>query len=130
MWVLTDNGSQFKGSCCADFGIEHQVSSTTHPQMNGQVESANGLILQGMKTKMFHGLEAKGRNWHKDLPSILYALRTNVKRATIDTMFHLVYGADTILPPKIYLESARVTQFNEADQDEARELDGNLLEEK
>jgi hypothetical protein len=33
-----------------------------------------------------------------------------------------------VLPPKIYLESARVAHFNE-DQAEARELDSNLLEE-
>jgi hypothetical protein len=41
-----------------------------------------------------------------------------------------VYGADVVLPPEIFLESARVAQFNEADQDEARERDANLLEEK
>jgi hypothetical protein len=42
----------------------------------------------------------------------------------------LVYRADAVLSPEIFLESARVAQFNEADQDEARELDSNLLEEK
>jgi hypothetical protein len=79
---------------------------------------------------MFHDLEAKGKNCHKELPSILWALHTNVNRDTRDTPFHLVYGADVVLPPKIYLESAQVAQFNEANQDEARELDANLLEEK
>jgi transposase InsO family protein len=53
-WVLTDNGTQFKGAkfarCCTDFGINHQASSAAQPQTNGQVERANGLILQGMKT--------------------------------------------------------------------------------
>jgi hypothetical protein len=43
--------------------------------------------------------------------------------ATRDTSLHLVYEADAVLPPEIFLEPARVTQFNEADQDEARELD-------
>jgi hypothetical protein len=57
-------------------------------------------------------------------------LRTNVNQATRDTLFHLVYGADEVLSPKIFLESAWVAQFNKADQDEARELDSNLLEEK
>jgi hypothetical protein len=79
---------------------------------------------------MFHDLEAKGRNWHKELPSVLWALRTNVNRAIRDTPFHLVYGAYVVLPPEIFLESAWVAQFNEADQDEARERDANLLEEK
>jgi hypothetical protein len=34
------------------------------------------------------------------------------------------------LPPEIYLKSARVAQFNEEDQDESRQLDANLLEER
>ncbi len=35
-----------------------------------------------------------------------------------------------MLPPEIYLESARVAHFNAEDQAEARELDANLLEER
>jgi hypothetical protein len=66
-----------------------------------------------MKVRMFHDLEAKGRNWHKELPSVLWALQTNVNRATRDTPFHLVYGVDVVLPLEIVLESAGVAQFNE-----------------
>jgi transposase InsO family protein len=130
--VLTDNGTQFKGAkflrCYADFGIHHQPSSAAHPQTNGQVERTNGLLLQGMKTRMFQDLEARCRNWHRELPSVLWALRTNINRATRDTPFNLVYGAESVLPPEIYLKSARVTHFNEEDQAESRELDANLLE--
>jgi transposase InsO family protein len=72
--VLTDNGTQFKGvkflRCCADFGIHHQPSSAAHPQTNGQLERTNGLHLQGMKMRMFQDLEGKGKNWHKELPSV------------------------------------------------------------
>jgi transposase InsO family protein len=132
--VLIDNGTQFKGAkflrCCTDFDIQHQPSSAAHPQMNGQVERANGLILQGMKTRIFHDLEARDRNWHKKLPSVLWAIPTNVNRATRDTPFNLVYGADVVLQPKIYLESARVACFDSKHQAEARELDSILLEER
>jgi hypothetical protein len=83
-----------------------------------------------MKTRMFHDLEAKGKNWHKELPLVLWALRTNVNRATRDTPFYLVYGVDAVLPPENFLESSRVAHFNEEDQAEARELDSNLSEEK
>jgi hypothetical protein len=76
--VQTDNGTQFKGDkflrCCANFEIHHQPSSVAHPQMNGQVERTNGLLLQGMKTRMFQNLEAKGKNWYKELPSVLWTL--------------------------------------------------------
>jgi hypothetical protein len=62
---------------------------------------------------MSHDLEAKGRNWHKELPSVLWALQTSINRATRDTSFNLVYGADAVLPPQIYLDLARVVHFNE-----------------
>jgi hypothetical protein len=79
---------------------------------------------------MFDDLIAKGINWHKELPSVLWALRTNINRVTRDSPFNLVYGADAVLPQKIYLESVRVVHFNEENQVEARELNSNLLEEK
>jgi hypothetical protein len=61
---------------------------------------------------------------------VLWTLQININRATRDTPFNLVYGADAVLPPKIYLESLRVAHFNAENQAEARELDSNLLEEK
>jgi hypothetical protein len=64
---------------------------------------------------MFHNLEAEGKNWHKELPSMLWALCTNIDRAPRDTPFHLVYRADVVLPPEIFLESAQVAQLNEED---------------
>jgi hypothetical protein len=63
-WVLIDNGTLFKGEkfviCCAYFGIHNQPSSAVHSQTSGQVERSNGLILQGMKARMLHDLEARG----------------------------------------------------------------------
>jgi hypothetical protein len=61
---------------------------------------------------------------------VLWDLSTNVNRETTNTPFNLVYGAKAVLPPEIYLESARVAHFNAEDQAEARELDSNLLEER
>jgi hypothetical protein len=61
---------------------------------------------------MFHDLEARGRNWYKELPSMLWAFRTNINKATRDTPFNLVCGVDAVMPPEIYLESARVAHFN------------------
>jgi hypothetical protein len=51
-------------------------------------------------------------------------------RAAKDTPFNLVYGADAMLPPEIYLESVRLVHFNVENQAEARELHSNLLEER
>jgi transposase InsO family protein len=132
--VITDNGTQFNGAkflrCCADFEIHHQPSLVAHRQTNGQIEHTNGLLLQGMKTRMFQNLEVTCKNWHKELPSVLWALRTNVIRTTRATPFGLVYRVEVVLPPEVYLKSARVVYFNPEDQAEARELDANLLEER
>jgi hypothetical protein len=53
-----------------------------------------------------------------------------VNGATRDTPFNLVYGADAVLPPEIYLESARVVHFDSEHQAETRELDSILVEER
>jgi hypothetical protein len=68
-----------------------------------------------MKTRIFHDLKVRGRNWHKELPSVLWALCTNINSATRDTPFNVVYGAEAVLPSEIYLESARVAHFNAED---------------
>jgi hypothetical protein len=86
--------------------------------------------MQGMKTRIFHDLEARGKNWHKEPPSVLWALQTNVNRVTKDTPFNLVYGADVILPLEIYLDLVRVAHFDSERQTEARELDFILLKER
>jgi hypothetical protein len=62
---------------------------------------------------MFQDLEAKGRNWYKELPSVLWALQTNINRAIKDIPFNLVYRAEAVLPPEIYLQSVRVAHFDE-----------------
>jgi hypothetical protein len=98
--------------------------------MNGQVERTNDLFLQSMKTRMLHDLEVKCKNWHKELPSVLWILQTNANRATRDTTFNLVYGAEVVLSPEVYLKLVRVSHFNPKDQTEVRELDANLLEER
>jgi hypothetical protein len=79
---------------------------------------------------MFLDLQVKGKNWHKELPSVLWTLRTNVSRATRATPFSLVYGAKVVLPLEVCLELARVAHFYPEDQAEGRELDANLLEER
>jgi transposase InsO family protein len=51
--IITDNGSQFTGrkflEFCDKFHIRVDWAAVAHPQTNGQVERANGMILQGLK---------------------------------------------------------------------------------
>ena len=47
--VIMDNGSQFRSGTfiafCKEFGIKTCFASVAHPQSNGQVERANGIVL-------------------------------------------------------------------------------------
>ncbi|XP_057522615.1 uncharacterized protein LOC130802624 [Amaranthus tricolor] len=54
--IITDNGRQFFSKntmeCCDRFNIQIRFSSVSRPQTNGQVESANKEILNGIKKKI------------------------------------------------------------------------------
>jgi hypothetical protein len=45
--------------------------AVTHPQTNGPVERANGMILQGLKPRIFNRLNKSGKKWLQGLPSVV-----------------------------------------------------------
>src|SRR5438128_9623392 len=55
--IITDNGTQFTSAefkdWCKDLGIKICYASVALPRSNGQVEQANGMVLQGIKTRVF-----------------------------------------------------------------------------
>ena len=87
------------------------------------------MILRGIKTRVHDDLKAQGKNWLKELPTVLWATRTNPNRATRETPFYFVYGAEAVLPPEVALGAYRVAHFDENDQEEARGVDFMALEE-
>ena len=103
--IITDNGTQFTSraflSFCEELGIKVCFASVSYPRCNGQVERANAEVLRGLKTKAFDKLENKGRNWIDHLPSVLWSIRTTPSRATKETPFFLVYGAEAVLPTEL-----------------------------
>jgi transposase InsO family protein len=100
--IITDNGTQFTSKKFLDFCKDHHIrvdwAAVAHPMMNGQVERANGMILQGLKPQIYNDLNKFGRRWMKELPSVVWSLRTKPSQATSFTPFFLVYGAEAILP--------------------------------
>jgi transposase InsO family protein len=71
--IITDNGTQFTGkeflNFCDDNNIRVDWSAVAHPMMNGQVERANSMILQGLKPLIFKRLEKFRARWVAELPS-------------------------------------------------------------
>ena len=75
--IITDNGTNFaKGALarfCATQGIRLDLASVAHPQSNGQVERANGLILSGIKPRLVEPLERSAGCWLEELPAVLWS---------------------------------------------------------
>jgi transposase InsO family protein len=78
--IITDNGTQFTGKKFLDFYEDHHIradwAAVAHPMTNGQVEHANGMILQGLKPRIYNDLNKFGKRWMKELPSVVWSLRT------------------------------------------------------
>ena len=55
--IITNNGTNFTEEefkdFCVEQGIKLNYASVAHPQSNGQVEKANGLVCKGIKKRLF-----------------------------------------------------------------------------
>jgi transposase InsO family protein len=98
--IITHNGTQFTmrefKDFCVNSGIKINYALVSHPQSNGQVERSNGMILQGLKPKILDRLKPYAGKWVKELPSVLWALRTTPSHAMGHTPFSLVYGSTNL----------------------------------
>ena len=74
--------------------------SVAHSWANGQVERANGLILDGMKKRIYDE-NSKGGKWIYELPLVVWGLRTQPSKVTAQKPFFLVYGSEAILSTDI-----------------------------
>jgi hypothetical protein len=131
--IITNNGTNFaKGvfaEYCGQKGIRLDLASVVHPQSNGQVEKANGLILAGIKPRLVEPLERSAGCWVEELPSVLWSLHTTPNCSVGFTPFFLVYGAEVVLPTDIEFDAPRVIQYTEKQAKEAHEDGIDLLEE-
>ena len=94
--IITDLGSAFTGSefwdFCQDKMIDVYYSSVAHPRCNGQVERANGMVLQALKDRIFDDAKEYTTRWLAELPHVVWGLRTQVSSVTGFSPFFLVYG--------------------------------------
>jgi transposase InsO family protein len=118
--LTVDNGKQidcytFK-QYCKSLGTHVKFSSVYHPQSNGAVERANGLIFSGIKKCLFDQKQGK---WVDELPKVIWSHNTTVSRAISFTPFRLLFGTEAMTPEEIKNESMRVLkakEIEEADQ--------------
>jgi hypothetical protein len=117
--IITDNGTQFTGKKFLDFCEGHHI----------RVERANGMILQGLKPRIYNDLNKFGKRWIKELPSVVWSLRTTPSRATSFSPFFLVYEAEAILPTDLEYGSPRTKAYDDQNNQTSREDSLDQLEE-
>jgi transposase InsO family protein len=131
--IITNNGTQFTRKKFLDFCEGHHIrvdwAAVAHPMTNGQVERANGMILQGLKPRIYNDLNKFGKQWIKELPSVVWSLRTTPSRAMGFSPFFLVYGAEAILPTDLEYGSSRIKAYDVQSKQTSREDSLDQLEE-
>ncbi|GJR29984.1 reverse transcriptase domain-containing protein [Tanacetum coccineum] len=106
-------------------GNQH-FASVKHPQTNGLVERANRSLGEGIKAR----LGQDNKNWMEEVSHVLWAHRTMIKSSNGDTSFSLTYGTEAVIPAEIRMPTFRIAEVNMAKNDEALEINLELLEEK
>ncbi|GKF53561.1 reverse transcriptase domain-containing protein, partial [Tanacetum coccineum] len=128
--IISNNGKQFRDNpfkdWCEKLCIQQHFASVKHPQTNVLVERANQSLGEGIKAR----LGKDNKNWMEEIPHVLWAHRTMVKSSNGDTPFSLTYGTEAIIPTKIGMPTSRTTEVDVDKNDEALEINLELLEEK
>jgi hypothetical protein len=71
------------------------------------------MILQGLKSRIYNNLNKFGKQRIRELPSVVWSLRTTTSRATGFSPFFLVYGAEAILPTDLEYGSPRTKAYDD-----------------
>ena len=115
--IITDNGTQFTRKKFLLFYDEYHIrvdwATMAHPHTNRQVEHTNGMVLQGLKPRIFNRLNKFGRRWVAQLPTVLWSLRMTPSQATGYMPFCMVYVSEAILSTDLDYGALRVRAYDE-----------------
>jgi hypothetical protein len=128
-YIIVDNGTQFDSQNFRDYyenlGIQLCFASVKHPQSNGAVERANGIMCIGISICLVGLLKGK---WVDELPKFVWVHNTTVSRSTNFSSFKLLYGEEAMTPKQIQFQGPR-TNIEIIDEDQQM-TSKDLLEEE
>jgi hypothetical protein len=131
--IITDLCSNFNNhqfwEYCENSGIDVRYVSVAHPWANGQVERANGMVLDALKKWLHDAANSRGGKWFKELPNALWGLRTQPSKPTGQSPYFRVYGSEAILPADVIWDSLAVEHYDEGISEDNRRVDIDGLEE-
>jgi hypothetical protein len=106
--ITVDNGTQFDSEAfkefCEQIGTKIHFASVRHPESNGLVERANGIIMTGLMKLIFN--QPRGK-WLDELIKVVWSHNTTISRSIGFTPFKLVFGDEAITPEEAKAGSIR-----------------------
>jgi hypothetical protein len=122
--ITVDNGTQFDVEAfrefCEQIGTKIHFASVRHPESNGLVERANGIIMTGIMKLIFN--QPRGK-WPDELIKVVWSHNTTISRSTSFTPFKLLFGDEAITPEEAKAESIRTVASVEDEVDYSLEKD-------
>jgi hypothetical protein len=114
--VMVDNGKQFDSTdfkeLCSYLGTKLCFASVYHPQSNGAVELANGVIFGGIKRNITDLPKSK---WAEELRRVICSHNTTTSRTTQFSPFKLLYGEEAMLLEELCLGTWRDNPSSDED---------------
>jgi transposase InsO family protein len=116
--ITVDTGTQFDAKTfkafCDQISTKIHFASVRHPESNGLVERANGIIKTGIMKSIFN--QPKGK-WLDELIKLVGNHNTVVSRSTWFTPFKLLFGDEEITPEEARTSSIRTLASAEDEED-------------
>jgi transposase InsO family protein len=116
--ITVDNGTQFDAKAfkkfCEQIGTKIHFASVRHPESNGLVERANGIIMTGIMKLIFN--QPRGK-WPDELIKVVWSHNTTISRSTGFTPFKLLFGDEAITLEEAKARSIRTVASVEDEAD-------------
>jgi hypothetical protein len=127
--ITVDNGTQFDSEAfrefCDQIGTKIHFASVRHPESNGRVERANGIIMTGIMKSIFN--QPRGK-WPDELIKVVWSHNTTMSRSTGFTPFKILFGDEAITPEEAKAESIRTVASAEGEDEDDCSVEKDAIE--
>jgi hypothetical protein len=88
------------------------------------------MILDALKKRLYRENDQHPGRWLKELPAVVWGLRTQPSRNTGVSPYFMIFGSEAVLPADIAFRSPRVENYEDEKANEARQLEVDCAEER
>ena len=88
------------------------------------------MILDALEKRLYEKDQKHPGKWLKELPAMVWGLRTQPSRNTGVSPYFLVFGSEAVLPTDVAFRAPRIENYDEDNNDQAQQYNVNRLEEE